>query len=272
MKFSPHFCVCLAALFLLSGCAAQYAPQTTTVNYYPDCYQPITKLRQSSKDYNKSVVSGAVAGGLIGAVVGLLATGKMEGAAVGAGVGAGVGAVTGYGNAEQERNKELASFLAELDGDISGLDNVNAAGRLTLQCYDKSFKSALKDFKAKRMNRAELDARYAEIKAGSAEALTLMNKQADVAREKENSYQAALAEEKALAERPAQQARPMTNKSQKQPAQKVPVKQSRKSEELKTLTTKTQAYSNTRAELESDINTGNGLQQSWEKDLAAIRS
>lgn len=271
MKLSPHFCACLATVIFLSGCAAQYAPQTTVVNYYPDCYQPLNTLRQSAKNYNKSVVGGAVAGGLIGAVFGLLITGKAEGAAAGAAAGATAGAVAGYSNAESEQNKQLASFLAELDGDISGLDNVNAAGRVALQCYDKSFKRAITDFKAKRMNRSELDARYAEIKAGSAEALTLMNKQADAAREKESSYQAALNEEARIAQRPVPQARPSKGKASK-PGKASAKAPSNKSEELQTLADKTQAYSNTRSELENDISKGNSLQQSWESDLAAIRS
>lgn len=278
MAHSSRLCICLAALLLLSGCASKYAPQTTTVTYYPDCYAPINKLRQSEKEYNKTVVSGAVAGGLLGAVVGLLATGKMEGAAVGAAVGAGTGAAVGYGNAEKERNKELASFLSELDGDISGLDNVNAAGRLTLQCYDKSFKTAIKDFKGKRLSRAELDARYAEIKAGSAEALSLMSRQADTAREKEANYQAALEEEARQAQRPVPQATAAkSSKSGKKSSSKAPSKAPSKAsaqsgDPLQTMADKTQTYSKTRAELDNDISKGNTLQQSWEQDLAAIRS
>ena len=36
----------LTGSLLLSGCASKYGAQQTKVNYYPQCYQPVSALRQ----------------------------------------------------------------------------------------------------------------------------------------------------------------------------------------------------------------------------------
>ena len=40
---------------------------------------------------------------------------------------------------------------------------------MAYNCYSAKFRAALEDYKAKRITRAELDQRYAEIKSGLAE-------------------------------------------------------------------------------------------------------
>ncbi|MEG2139165.1 MAG: hypothetical protein RRY20_00055 [Bilophila sp.] len=275
----------IAIVFLLGGCASKYAPQTTQVSHYPQCYSPLAELRDTEKEMGTSVASGALIGALLGAAGGLLMSGgKAEGAAIGAGVGAGVGAVAGASSAKTQEKKRLAHYLNDLDGDIRGLDNVSAASRLAIQCYDREFKVALKSFKAGRMTRQELDARYAEIKSGTAEATQFMGNAINQASQKETQYQAALNDAAREANRPVPVIAPSTpdkQKNAKKTTRSKPKKQARpsvvatksdSSDELTQMAKQTTALAQSREELQNEVSEANNLQQSWAADLAAIRS
>ena len=202
----PLLCLVVGLLFL-SGCASsQYGEQITTVHYYPRCYAPINDLRQADKDFNKNVAGGAVGGALIGALVGYLATGKAEGAAIGAGAGAVVGTGVGYAKAKQERiaddNRRMASYLVDIDGDISGIDRATAAARVSRDCYEREFQQAVADFKAQRISREDLTRRYQEIKDGSTEASNILGSVIASTTEKEQQYQQAISEEAQKANKP----------------------------------------------------------------------
>lgn len=196
----------LLVTFLLSGCASQYGQQITKPKYCPECYQPIQDLRNAEKQFNTTVAGSVVAGALLGAVVGGIATGKPQGALAGAAAGALVGGVAGYALAKQQKikddNQRLASYMADLDGDISGLDRVAAAARTARKCYDKQFEQNLAAFKEGRMSRAELDDRYTEIKNGTLEANQILGTLLAGAANKEIQYQEALKSEAQKAQRP----------------------------------------------------------------------
>lgn len=265
----------LACAMSLGGCASKYGTQTTNVNYFPQCYEPINQLRATEQSYTSSVGGGVLLGSLLGAVTGYLATGKTGGAVAGAVAGGAVGGAVGYGQAQKRENRDMANYLSQLEGDISNLDSANAAGRVALQCYDKSFNSSLRDFKAKRMSRAEFDARYNEIRSGSEEALRIMRSQASKASEKEAQYQEALRAEAAAANRPVpvQAPAPKKSASKSSKSSPKPSKSAAKSgDSLTQMAEQTQAYSKSRSELESDIATGEAMRTSWSQDLAAIRS
>lgn len=193
------------AAMLLGGCASKYGPQITNVKYYRDCYQPISDLREAEKSFNRTV-AGSVAGGAIaGAMIGLLVTGKASGAIAGAVAGGVAGGAMGYALAKQRQiaddNQRMASYLQDLDGDITGIDRVTAAARLARQCYDKQFELAVVEFKAGRLTRPELDERYLEISNGSTEAGKILGVVVTSGTEKQAQYQAALTEEAKLAKR-----------------------------------------------------------------------
>ena len=190
---------------LLGGCASKYGPQITNVKYYRDCYQPISDLREAEKSFNRTV-AGSVAGGAIaGAMIGLLITGKASGAIAGAVAGGVAGGAMGYALAKQRQiaddNQRMASYLQDLDGDITGIDRVTAAARLARQCYDKQFELAVAEFKAGHLTRPELDERYLEISNGSTEAGKILGVVVTSGAEKQAQYQAALTEEAKLAKR-----------------------------------------------------------------------
>ena len=196
---NPLLCV-VVSLLLLSGCASsKYGPQITTVQYYPSCYAPINDLRQADSDFNKNVAGGAVGGALAGALIGFLATGNTQGTLIGAGTGAVVGTGVGYAKAKQERiaddNRRMASYLVDIDGDISGMDRATAAASVARDCYSREFNRAVADFKAGRISREELARRYQEIKDGSTEAGNILGVVIASASEKEQQYQLAIADE-----------------------------------------------------------------------------
>ena len=197
--------VCLLSVFA-TGCASKYGPQMTRVDRYPDCYQPIADLRQAEKNFNTTMVMSTTMGALLGAMIGASQTGKVEGALAGAAIGAGAGAGAGYllarHNDQKDSRIRLASYSQDLNTDVSALDRASAAGRVAYECYSRRFREALADYQAKRITRAELDTRYAEIKSGLAEASTILGQTITEADKREAEYRNVLNAEAAKINRP----------------------------------------------------------------------
>lgn len=59
---------------------------------------------------------------------------------------------------------------------------------MAYNCYSTRFRAALEDFRAKRISRAELDARYAEVKSGLAEASSILGQTLGEADRREAEY------------------------------------------------------------------------------------
>ncbi len=269
----------LLCVFMLGGCASQYGTQTTAVNYYPTCYDPIAGLRQVESDFTKTVAGGAGIGLVLGGLLGGLATGSWEGAAVGAVTGAAVGGTAGYVEAKSQEkkavNSRMVSYYNSLEGDISRLDYVTASGRMAIQCYDKEFTKAINDYKAGRIKKDELLARYAEIKQGTEEANRIMGVALGTAQEKEKEYQMAVIDEyKAIGKNPPKQtstARP-PSPSAKAPA-KAPAKPAQAaSASLEDVNSKTNTYSQSVAELEATRTDLTRQQKEWDDKLKALES
>lgn len=206
-------CVMAGALAFstLPGCASKYGTQKTTVNYYPACYQPIQDLRNSEHDVAKGTAAGAVVGALGGALLGLLASGgKWQGAVVGGAAGGVAGAVGGniYASKQKEAddNRRLASYLQDIDGDISNLDITGAAARNSLQCYERQFAALVRDIKARTISREAAQARYSEISSGREEAIAILGDAAAYARNLDQQYEQALAAEQQQLQAPAKRA------------------------------------------------------------------
>lgn len=192
---------CLAACAGLLGCATgRYGDQITRVNYYPACYAPLHELRQADKSFNRTVAASSSFGAIIGAVIGLLASdGKPQGALVGAAAGGALGAGAGYVKAKQDRiaddNQRMASYLRDIQGDISGLDRASAAARAARDCYNREFAAAIAAYKAGKISRAELQGRYEEIRDGCTEASVILGTILDSAAQREQEYREAIAQE-----------------------------------------------------------------------------
>ena len=181
-----------------AGCASKYGAQTTDVHYYPDCYQPIADLRSAEKSFNTTMVMGTTMGALLGAVIGASQTGKAEGALAGAAIGAGAGAGASYLVAKYNNERDDR----DLNADVNSLNRVTAAGQVAYNCYSAKFRAALEDYKAKRITRAELDQRYAEIKSGLAEASAILGSTLSEADKREAEYRQVLTVEAKKASRP----------------------------------------------------------------------
>lgn len=195
-------------LVTTTGCASKYGEQKTQVNYYPGCYQPIADLRAGENSVARNTGAGALLGAFTGAVVGLLATGgKWQGAAVGAATGGVAGTMAGnlYGRKQQEKNDNirLASYLQDLDGDISNMDVSTAAARTSLRCYDNQFKVLLADMKARRITRQVAEARFSEIASGREEAIAILGNAAQYGQDLNAQYEQALASEERQMSEPA---------------------------------------------------------------------
>jgi uncharacterized protein YcfJ len=191
--------ICAFPLAGLGGCAGKYGAQTTHVERYPQCYAPIQKLREEENSVAKTTAGGAAAGALLGAIIGGLATGKVEGAVAGGVAGGLAGGAIGYSQSKQRQTKDqnarMASYLRDLDGDITGIDAVNASARYSLQCYDREFKLLIAGYKSGGISRIELDKSYQEIKNGMGEAEHLLGAAVERSQERDAQYEAALASE-----------------------------------------------------------------------------
>lgn len=199
---SLTFCLILifAAMPFLSGCASKYGTQKTSVNYYPACYRPIAELRKSEHDVAKTTAGGAALGAIGGALLGLLASGgKWEGAVAGAAAGGVAGTMAGniYAKKQKEAddNRRLASYLQDIDGDISNLDIEKAAAKNSLQCYDGQFKKLLGQIKARKIARPAAQERFAEISAGREEAIAILGNAASQGQNLSQEYEKAFINE-----------------------------------------------------------------------------
>lgn len=223
------FCLIMAAALTLpslAGCASKYGEQRTAVNYYPACYRPIQDLRNSENDVSRGTAGGAMVGALGGALVGLLASGgKWQGAVTGAAVGGAGGAMAGNMYAQKRKqaddNMRMASYLQELDGDISNLDLAGAAARTSLQCYDRAFTALLAQIRARAISRDAAAQRYSEIAAGREEAIAILGHAVDSGRNLNQQYEQAFLNEEREMSAPSRVAR--SPAAQRQKSQKLTV-------------------------------------------------
>ena len=96
---------------------------------------------------------------------------------------------------QRDDNQRLASYLQDIDGDISDLDITGAAARTSLQCYDQQFALLLKDIRAKAIDRETAAKRFAEISSGREEAIALLGTAVAHARDLDQQYEEAFANE-----------------------------------------------------------------------------
>lgn len=207
---------------LMSGCAGnQYGTQQTAVNYYPACYDPIKKLRESEDSTTQGTVAGAALGAAGGAILGFLATGKAQGAVLGGLSGGVIGGVIGNQIAKNRKiaddNRRMAAYMQDLDGSISRLDIASASARMSLQCYDQQFKLLITAIQHRRVSYVDAQKMFNEIQAGTREASALLGTWENDGSDMEQQYRAALAseEQQLQMKRAPQQAHASLNQAQK---------------------------------------------------------
>lgn len=167
-------------LALLGGCAQKNVRENHAV-YYPDCSEPLEYIAQRG-GMGKAVGKGAIQGGLIGllsaAVYGAI-TGRGDPARIAGSVGAGAAVGGAMGamnyNSSKEDTQRLAQYLEQIDGDISGINDVTQAGAtVSMQCYAKKFDKLLERMKQGQIAEEGANARFAEIIRGREEAAALL--------------------------------------------------------------------------------------------------
>ncbi|MDO5484674.1 MAG: glycine zipper domain-containing protein [Desulfovibrionaceae bacterium] len=247
-RFRIILTVLLAGSLLFSGCAgSKYGEQKTRADYYPQCYKPVSDLRQDEGSEGGSTVAGGVTGALLGALVGALATGKVEGALAGAAVGGATGAVAGniYGK-NQSRQRDEAYYQAyarQLGAEAAGMSRATAAAKVAAKCYDEQFRQAVGQFRAGQMDRVEFQQRYDEIRSGLEETSYILGSTANTMARKDSEYQQALAEQYTEAKPVA----PKSKAAQKADANKV-------TDQAKTWKGSRQELENTRQDVDSRLN------------------
>lgn len=192
----------------LTGCASKYGAQTTAVNYYPQCYQPVADLRADEHSAGKAAGTGAVGGALLGALIGGLVTGRASGALIGAAAGAATGAVAGdiYGKSQgKERDERIAAHLSQLDGESATMDRATAAARVATKCYNGEFARNVAAVKAGTMDKLEFTRRYDEIRAGLEETSRILNSTGTNMAEKDAQYRQVMTAEPKQATQPVAQ-------------------------------------------------------------------
>jgi hypothetical protein len=206
LKKALYILLCTVVSAGVAGCAEKYGAQTTRVERFPQCYEPVAQLREDEKRVTRTAAAGAAGGAILGALVGVLATGKVEGAVVGAVAGGAAGGGLAYARAKQseirDQNARMAVYLRDLDGDITGLNAVTASARRSAQCYDKEFKILLAGYKSGNITKIELGNSYEEIKSGMSEAERILGATLQKAGEREEQYRAALSDEAQRMETP----------------------------------------------------------------------
>lgn len=138
--------------------------------YYPQCYQPFADLEKAQDELIKRTVIGAGVGALGGAALGFLKTGDAKGALIGGGAGLIAGTTLGYGFGKmkqiQDDRERMRSYQADMNADMRNASRVEQYAMASLQCYTREFNSLLSQYKAGQITKAEMQARYTEIRRG----------------------------------------------------------------------------------------------------------
>ncbi len=249
----------LLAAFLLTGCASKYGEQTTKVNHYPDCYQPIADLRSSEHLMNKSVGTGIALGALLGGVIGYLATGKASGAVAGAGVGAVAGGAAGYGvgkSRQAELDRRMDGYMARMDADIATVDKATGAARAARGCYERQFRVASAEYRAGNLSKAQFRSRTDEILAGMEEASRIIGEISMDADKVSQEYQAAIDRDRQAAQQPqpqTQQSRTRQNVPAPAPVAPSPEKERAVNAKSKSMEKSVDALKNEQALLDQRV-------------------
>lgn len=265
----------LAATLLLSACSgSRYPARQTDVAYYPQCYQPIDRLRQDEQLTTNSTVGGAVGGALLGAIIGGLSTGKVEGALVGAAAGGAAGAVGGniYGKRQTAARDAdyLQQYARSLGEDAASMNRATAAARVSMRCYDQQFRLAANQYRAGTISRSEFEARYREIRSGLQETSAILGSTATTMQERDREYQATLQrqeEQRAQASAPAPAPRAATQKPKKPRTQKAATPAPRTTPEVQR---KSDEFKAAQRELDSARQDVDKRINSYENSVAAL--
>ena len=120
---------------------------------------------------------------------------------------------------------------------------------MAYNCYSAKFRAALEDYKAKRITRAELDQRYAEIKSGLAEASAILGSTLSEADKREAEYRQVLTVEAKKASRPIPPVQTVASTSKKTNKATKTVTRKQTGDQLQNLSNGVGSYKESTAQL-----------------------
>ena len=163
-RLSPAAILTIAAfsaslLLSAAACAPGGFRRTVVVNYYPQCFSPITILHEESKELASKVAQGAVGGAFVGALGGFLSGGSTQDIQVGAALGAIEGATVSYIITSevqaQDQAERFATYAQYIDDDYATLNKAVVSARAAAGCYKQAYDQLSRDYQAGRMDEAE---------------------------------------------------------------------------------------------------------------------
>jgi hypothetical protein len=181
MKTSKTGTTIVAASVLLAGCTAPggtTVPQTTRVNYYPQCYQSVALLRQQDQQFQQAMAVNTLAGAAGGAALGALVSGgDWRGALIGAAAGGLTAATATYASARaQEADDERRRLLIanDMSHDYGEVQRAVVAARQADNCYGYAYNELVANLRRGAISKPEAAQRFAEIDQGERELGTIL--------------------------------------------------------------------------------------------------
>ena len=166
--------VLFVTVLILSLCLPACMPKIPGISqmkpeYYPKCYQPFADLEAAQNELIKRTLIGASIGAVSGAVIGGIKKGA-KGAVAGAAIGLAAGGVLGYGFGKmkqiQDDRERMRSYQADMNADMRNASRVEQYAMASMQCYTREFNALLLQYKNGSISKAEVEARYKEIRQG----------------------------------------------------------------------------------------------------------
>jgi hypothetical protein len=199
MKLSITARTVLVTSLALAGCVAPggtTVPQTTKVNYYPQCYQPVQQLHQADQQFAQSMAVNTALGAAGGAALGGLISGNWRGALYGALAGGATAAAGTYAQArfQQEADDERRATLISNDmyHDSSEMQRAVVAARQANSCYNSAFNQVAAGVRRGTMPREEARLRFAEIYDGQRETAAILAQYGKKANDSVQEYRVAV--------------------------------------------------------------------------------
>jgi hypothetical protein len=181
MKTSKTGTTIVAASVLLAGCTAPggtTVPQTTRVNYYPQCYQSVALLRQQDQQFQQAMAVNTLAGAAGGAALGALVSGgDWRGALIGAAAGGLTAATATYAQARaQEADDEQRRLLIanDMSHDYGEVQRAVVAARQADNCYGYAYNELAANLRRGAISKPEAAQRFAEIDQGERELAAIL--------------------------------------------------------------------------------------------------
>jgi hypothetical protein len=194
--------VFVVASLALTSCTAPggtTVAQTTKVNYYPQCYQPVAQLHQQDEQFAQTMAVNTAIGAAGGALAGGLISGNYKGALVGALAGGFAAAASTYvQNLSQQYPDPEArrgKIADDMGRDRGTMQRAVVAARQSRSCYNVQFDQVVASVRRGAMPKDEARLRFAEIEQGEHETAAILAEYGKKANDNVQIYKTAVEQE-----------------------------------------------------------------------------